>query len=201
MNHDQQLILVIDREFASGGREIADRLSAVYGIPVYEKNILNELNLPGVKDVEDLYSVDEAPRWKLASRTVRGLTNSNEHALAKMEFDFIRKMADEGKSFILIGHCGEELLKENPNMISLFVSADPAFKIERIKRDWGLDDEEAYAKMKRHDRKRKYYHNSYARHKWGDSRCYDLCIHSSELGTENSAKLIENYISMKRGIC
>lgn len=189
-----QLILAIDREFGSGGREIADLIGEHFGLPVYEKNILQNLGIRRQKDVEDLYYRDESPRWKFASRTVKGLTNSNESALAAMEFDFLRKIAGEGRSFIVLGHCAEEVLSEHPNLITLFVSAGDDFKIPRIMKENGITREEAFAKMKRHNRKRKTYHNSYCEHKWGDARNYDLTIRSDRLGTEGTAKFLTDYI-------
>ncbi len=194
---NNQLILTIEREFGSGGREIADIIGKRLNIPVFEKNILENLGLPDHKDVEDLYYRDEAPRWKLTSRTVRGLTNSNEAALAAMEFDFLQKLADQGKSFIIIGHCSDEVLKDYDCMSSFFVSATTEFKIPRIMAEHHVEREEALQKMKRHDYKRKTYHNSYCEHKWGDSRYFDLCLHSDTIGTQKSADLILDYISQK----
>ncbi len=192
-----QIIVAIDREFGSGGREIADLLGDYFGLPVYEKNILQNLGIRRQEDVEDLYYRDEAPRWKLASRTVRGLTNSNEAALAAMEFDFLRNMAAEGKSFIVLGHCAEEVLSEYPNLIALFVSADEEFKLPRIMKEHNITREEAVAKMKRHNYKRKTYHNSYCAHKWGDSRNYDMCLRSDKLGCKGTAEFLGRYIKQR----
>lgn len=192
-----QIILAIDREFGSGGREIADLLGHYFGLPVYEKNILQNLGIRHQKDVEDLYYRDESPRWKFASRTVKGLTNSNEYALAAMEFDFLRKIASEGKSFIVLGHCAEEVLAEYPSLVTLFISADEAFKIPRIMKEHDVDREEAYAKMKRHNRKRKTYHNSYCEHKWGDARNYDMTIRSDKMGPFETAKFLVDYLEAR----
>lgn len=196
-DNPHQLIIAIDREFGSGGREIADLIGTQLGLPVYEKNILQNLGISRQEDVEDLYYRDEAPRWKISSRTVRGLTNSNEASLAALEFDFLRNLAAEGKSFIVLGHCAEEVLKEYPRMIALFISADDAFKIPRIMRENEISEQEAWQKMKRHNRKRKSYHNSYCTGKWGDSRNYDICIKSDELGTVDTADFLIDYIQRK----
>ena len=40
-NKEQQLIIVMDREFGSGARRIADLLGVQLQIPVFEKNIRN----------------------------------------------------------------------------------------------------------------------------------------------------------------
>ena len=45
--------------------------------------------------------------------------------------------------------------------------------------------------MKRKDATRKSYHNYYCSGKWGDSRNYDLCINSSNLGVDGVVDIIE----------
>ncbi len=197
---DQQLIISIDREFGSGGKEIGMILANRYEIPFFEKNILSYLNLPSTQDVEDLFAKDEAPRWKLASRTVRGLTNSNEQALAQMEFDFLKDMAAQGKSFVIMGHVAEEILKDYPGLVTIFVGADEDFKIPRIMMEHEKSEEEARKMMVRHDLKRKAYHNNFSQHKWGDSRRYDLCIRSDKLGAPATADFIQDYIEKKRAL-
>jgi cytidylate kinase len=194
---DCQIIVAISREFGSGGREIADLLSEKMQIPVYEKNLLQNLGIARTQDVEDLYYRDEMPRWKLTSRTVRGLTNSNEDSLAAMEFDLLRSMASEGQSFIVLGHCAEEVLRDKECLVTVFVSADEDWKLERIQKMFDIDRDHAFKKMKRHNIKRKSYHNSYCNQKWGDSRYYDMCIRSSVTGCKNTADVILEFIEKK----
>jgi cytidylate kinase len=55
-------------------------------------------------------------------------------------------------------------------------------------------EKEAKAALARHNRLRKRYHNSYCEGKWGDSRCYDICINSSRLGFDGTVKFLEEYI-------
>lgn len=67
--------------------------------------------------------------------------------------------------------------------------------MERVKKVYQLNELDAIAKMKRHDKKRKQYHNRYSSFRWGDSRNYDLCINSSKLGLEKTVEAMEYYIS------
>ena len=195
---ENQLIIAISREFGSGGKEIAALLSRTYGIPVYEKNILAKLGISREEDTSKFSSMDESPRWLIASRTVRGLTNSNEDMLAAMQFQFLEDEAAAGHSFIVLGHCAEEVLKGNPFLVTIFISADKEFKIPRIMEEHDLDRKEAIRMMKKHNRNRKAYHNYYCEHAWGDSRFYDLCLKTDVLGTRYCAVLIQDYIHLQR---
>ena len=83
------------------------------------------------------------------------------------------------------------------DLISIFLLADPEAKVKRIMEKFEVSEDEVIAKMRRHDRNRKNYHNTYASYKWGDSRAYDLCINTSRLGLRASAEAIENYIRFR----
>ena len=191
MNH--QLIVTVSREFASGGREIAKMLADRLGIDYYDRNLLDAIAAEKLGDVEKLRKFDEVPRIFL-KRTVRGMTSSPEENVAQIQFDYITKLADSGKSFVIVGRCADEVLSEYPGLVKIFVLADEESKIGRICESREVNRDEAAGIMRRHDRHRRLYHNYYCDLKWGDSRGYDICINSSRLGIEKTADFLEQYI-------
>ncbi len=191
---DKQLIISIGREFGSGGHTIADILSKKFGLEIYDKNILHEIANEKNVHVSNLEKYDEKPRNYFFTRSVKGHSNSMEENLANMQFDFLRKKAAEGKSFIVVGRCAEHVLKDCPSMVSIFILGDWIHKVERIMNLYNVSANEAENIIYREDRKRKYYHNSYCKGKWGDSRNYDLSVNSSKLGEEETAEIIADYI-------
>lgn len=98
-----QLIISIGREFGSGGHEIAQKLADQYKLPLYDHNLLDELAGRNNLDGDVLKEFDEAGRKKLLSRTVRGMNNSPEQNVAQLQFDYLRKKADSGESFVIVG--------------------------------------------------------------------------------------------------
>lgn len=196
--YSKQIIFAIDREYASGGREIAEILSKELNLPIYDHNIVELLKQDGSIQTKGFLALDESPRNKLFSRTVRGMTNSNESGLASMQFEFLKRKASEGESFIVLGHCANEILKEYPNMISLFVSAGKKFKYERAVHVENIPADEAVAFIKKKNKERKTYHNSHCDSKWGDSRNYDLCLKSDFLGIKRSARLILDDLELRK---
>ena len=191
MNH--QLIVTVSREFASGGREIAKMLAERLGLKYYDRNLLDAIAAEKLGDVEKLRKYDEVPRTFL-KRTVRGMTSSPEENVAQIQFDYITKLADSGKSFVIVGRCADEVLSEYPGLIKIFVLADEESKIDRICKSREVNRDEAAGIMRRHDRHRRLYHNYYCELKWGDSRGYDICVNSSRLGIEKTADFLEQYI-------
>ena len=189
-----QFIISVGREYGSGGHEIASRLAEKFDIPMYDRNMLDQMAERNGIDAEDLHKHEEMKRQGL-TRTVRGHSSSVQDTIAKLQFDFIREKAESGESFVVVGRCAENVLRDNPALISLFIRGDEAAKTERICRLYKLNKIEAKAKMYRHDKKRKAYHNYYSKMKWGDSRGYDFCVNSSLMGVEATAEALYKMLS------
>ncbi len=197
---EQQIIISIGREFGSGGHEIAARIAEKYKLPIYDHNLLKEMAASrklGAAALEDMEAYDEQKKNKILSRTVRGFNNSPAHNVAYLEFDFLEGKAKSGESFVVVGRCSETILKGNKGLISIFVTGDVDKKIERVMRIYNLSESRALAFINDKDKRRKDYHNSYCKLKWGDSRNYDLTINSSRLGIEESVRVISEYIDAR----
>ena len=189
-----QFIISVGREYGSGGHEIASILSEKFDLPMYDRNMLDQMAEKNGIDSEELHKHEEMKHQGL-HRTVRGHSSSIQDTIAQLQFDFIRNKAASGESFVVVGRCAENVLRDNPALISIFVRGDEEAKTERICRLYKLNKLEAKAKMFRHDKKRKAYHNYYSKMKWGDSRGYDFCVNSSLMGVEATAEALYTMIS------
>ena len=190
-----QTIISVSREFGSGGHVLAEKIAKDHNLKFYDRHILDEIATENNMKVEVLEKYDEKPRNAFLSRRVGAFSNSMEEILAEMQFDFIRKKAESGESFVIVGRCAETVLSGHKGLISIFVVGDEQTKISRIKDVYHLGESEAIAKIRRHDKKRKQYHNRHSSFRWGDSRYYDVCINSSKLGLERTGAALENYIT------
>ena len=190
----KQLIISVGREFGSGGHVIAETLAKRFDLPLYDSNILESIAQERNVDAKTLHRYDEVPRNILFSRRVREYSTSAEENIAQMQFEYLKKKADEGESFIVVGRCAETVLGDRPNVISLFVLGDSEVKCKRVMEIYDLSERDAQFKMDRHDKYRKQYHNYYCKDKWGDSRNYDVCVNSAKLGIERTADILEEYI-------
>ncbi len=127
-----------------------------------------------------------------------GSAISIEQDVAIKQFEFLRKKAnDEKESFVVVGRCADEILADNENMTSVFVTSDKENKMKRVMEREGIDEKAALLKMKKMDKVRKTYHNFYCENKWGDSRGYDLCICTGNIPLENVADVIIQYVDAK----
>lgn len=195
---ENQILISISREYGSGGREIAQKIANDMGLPLYDRNILEEIAKEKGMDPEHFQDIDEKPRNKLLSRRVKGYSNSMEENVAQMQFEYLQKKADSGESFVVLGRCSETVLKGREGLVSIFVTGEKEAKIQHTMKRFSISREEAVAKICKHDISRRRYHNHYSDFKWGDSRNYDVCINSSRLGPEGTAEVLEAYIEKGR---
>ena len=105
-----QLIIAIGRESGSGGLEIARTLAERFGLPLYDKSILQSAAEDRGVDPKSLEQYDERPRSPLFYRSIKGFSNAPEDGVAQMQFDLLRQHAAAGESFVVLGRCAEEVL-------------------------------------------------------------------------------------------
>lgn len=192
----KQIIISVGREFGSGGHEIAERLAKHYDIPLYDKEIFEHIEENESINAEVAQFFDEKPVGPLFYPIL--LDGGNlplEQKVANHIFQFIRTKAnEERKSFVIVGRCAEYILRDNPNMVSLFILGDEEAKVERVMKKYNVDEKTAKSRMRKADKMRKTYHNFYSDGKWGDSRSYDVCVNSSKLGVERTVEALISYI-------
>lgn len=193
---DKQIIISIGREFGSGGHDIAERLAKHYDIPLYDKEIFEHVAKSGDINPDVAKFYDEKPLNPIFYPiSMDGSYLPLEQTVANHIFDFIRQKGNkERQSFVIVGRCSEYILRDNPNMVSIFILGDTESKKVRVMEKYDLDEKAALNRMRKEDKIRKTYHNFYADGKWGDSRSYNLCINSSTLGIEGTLESIIHFV-------
>lgn len=192
---DKQLIISIGRQYGSAGREIGMKLAERLDIPLYDRNLFDEIGKIKNIDTNNLEKYDEVPRKFFFSRKVNGYSNSPEENVAELQFGLLKSKAADGDSFVVVGRCADELFRGMDGFVSIFILADMDEKIKRIMQLRGMDEKKAKATIERHDRKRRLYHDYFCKGgKWGDCKNYDVCINSSRLGIDGTVDFIYHYI-------
>lgn len=193
---DKQLIISIGRQYGSAGREIGVKLAEKFDIPLYDRNLFEEIGKIKNIDTNNLEKYDEVPRKFFISRKVNGYSNSPEENVAELQFGLLKSKAADGDSFIVIGRCADDLFRGMNGFVSIFILADMDEKIKRIMEIRKMDEKKARATIEKHDKKRKMYHDYFAKGgKWGDCKNYDLCINSSKLGIDGTVEFLYDYIN------
>ena len=203
-------IITIGRQYGSGGKEIGHFVAEAFGIKLYDKEMLARAAKESGICEEIFETHDEKPTnsflYSLVMDTYSmGYSGGSysdmpiNHKVFLAQFDAIKKIADEGPC-ILVGRCADYALESYPNVVSVFIHADLDARIRRIARLYNLTDAKAKDTIVKADKKRASYYNYYTNKKWSDSASYELCLNSSELGIEGTAKAIEQYVQLKESI-
>jgi hypothetical protein len=107
----------------------------------------------------------------------------------------IRNLAQE--SCIIIGRGASEALKEQRNVINIYVYADKEDRIKRAMKKENISKEEAIKRVKEVDTERIEYYEKNTGKFWGDMDGYDIILDSSKYGIENCADVICKYLEAR----
>ena len=187
----EQIIVAIGREHGSGGHYIAELVSKALGIKLYDKKTIEAAIVDQGYSQELISQKDERPVNFFASRRIGKFSNSIEVNVAERTFQMLRTKAAQGESFVVLGRCGEQVLKDNPNCINVFICADRADRIKRIAERYDVSEKKALDRIKRMDRERKYYYETHTGQEWGSISSHDILLNASLLGIEGTVNVLE----------
>ena len=190
----KQTIITIGRQFGAGGREMGKRLAETLGIPYYDKELLAEAAKISGLSSDYLERRDECSTSSLlysfvmGTRTLTGQPSLEELAW-KAQRDAVEAVARQG-GCVIVGRCADVILRDNPHLLRVFLSADESQRVERVSRRDNLSLQNAQAKIHRMERTRAAYYHAMTDQTWGLAANYDLCLSISRLGTEKAFQLI-----------
>lgn len=193
-------IICIGREFGSGGHEIALRLGQQLGIKVYEKNLVFLACRYGEVSDKILAADDERATNPYLFKTVhegnyhvtRGLPTSE--VLFSLQSHEIKRIAAR-ESCVFVGRCADFVLRnEDISLLRVFISAPFEQRVQRKMELESLSYDKARRLVKKMDKQRKKYYESYAGQEWGNPGTYDLCFNTEEISMEEAVNaIIEQY--------
>lgn len=196
-------IITIGRKYGSGGREIAKLVADKLGIAYYDKEIItNAAKESGLCD-DFLENFEQTPTGSLLYSMVMNAQNGGfymnkpiELVAYEAQVNAVKNAAKNGPC-VIVGRCASYLLRDDYDILSVFVTAPVDYRMERIMKRDSLSKREAQAQINRMDKARASYHNYYADTKWGAADTYDLCINTAKISDEDAAELILRYNETK----
>lgn len=199
----EKVIITIGRQFGSGGHEIGEKLAKKLGIKFYDKDLLKVIAKESGLCEKVLESYDEKPTNSLLYSIVMDVYPSVMYSgptidqqIYQATYDTIRKLAAE--SCVIVGRCADYILRDCPELVSVFVHASSDFRAARVAEEYQVTDAKARDMLVKTDKKRASYYNFQSEKKWGAAASYNLCVESSSLGIEGSVDLISDYIQYRQ---
>lgn len=193
----QNTIINIGRQFGSGGKLVALKISEILGIPVYDNELISRAADESGFSKELFERSDEKRSiFNISSffdtgrfGDARNYVGDNE--LFKIQSEVIRNLAAKG-SAVFVGRCSNYILRDL-KCLDVFVTAPSEDRVKRVSERLNISPEEARSRISRQDRTRETYYNFFTFGNWGAASDYDLCIDSSILGIDGTAGFIIDF--------
>lgn len=200
MRQTLPFVITINRQLGSGGTYVGQQLAKKLEVFYADREIIVEAAKYFSVSEEDLESQDEkiSPFWELFLRSharvpdvylpTIAITPTNRE-LFRVETEIVKRFVKKD-SAVIIGRCGNYILREHPNHISIFIHGDIAFRKERVKNLYKVSEEEAEKMIAKSDKERALYYHRFTGREWTDVRQYDISLNTSTIGLDESIAFI-----------
>ena len=203
----KNLVITVARGYGSGGKTIASRVAEDFGIHCYENRILTLASQVSGLDKELFAEANERlPDNSLLRGLLHGIPHSTRPAVRKFRshdelFAIQRKIIEtlaDTESCVIVGKCADHILRDRPNVVSVYIEAPREFCRAEIMRRMQVSAEVADRSITDNDTYRAEYYKYYTNgNYWTNPVNYDLTINRARAGFENSVRIIEDYVRMK----
>lgn len=199
---EDHIIINIGRQLGSGGHVIGRMLALDFNANYYDRELLN-LAAKESGFSEKVFEQNDERKGFFRGLLSMGTPHFNSGSVYKSSFsqeslfqfqsDAIKKAAEKG-SCVFVGRCADYILRENRNVVNIFISAPMKFRIEQMMSRQNIGSEEARHLIEQEEGHRAQYYNYYTGKKWGMAESYDFCIDSSVLGLAETEKIIAAFV-------
>lgn len=187
-------VIVIGRQFGSGGHEIGKKLADSLGWNFYDNEIIQMAAGSTGYSPQYIQNHEENMTNSLLYDLVNQVYayspdhDSPKDMIFESEARIIREKAAT-ENCVIVGRCGDYILKDTPNCLRIFLHASLPYRIGRITKSENLSEKEAEQKIRQTDRRRADNYHYYTKQTWGDSKNYNLTL-CTELGEKTVQEII-----------
>ena len=197
-------VVTITRSCGSGGSIIANLLAKQLNIKVYDKELLKLASDDSGINERLFAMVDEDTKksilYKVSKRVYNGELippESNDFTSNDNLFNYQAKVLKElakENSYIVIGRGADYVLRDNKNVIKIFVHANNEECILREMKRLGMERKEAEEWINKTNIDRGIYYRYHTGQKWRDAENYDLILNTSRFSYDECVEIIKMYI-------
>lgn len=203
---NDNFLIVIGRQYGSGGRSLGRYIAKELGVTYYDKSLLSRAAerlgySPRIFEHRDerrpsffrsllsfnygaaVAHIDDAPMseekiYEFQSRVVRDICKN--------------------ESCVIVGRTADYVMRDHPRMVSLFLHAPESHRAKTlVERGEAEDEEKARTLAKKMDHIRESYYNYYTNgNSWGNSSNYHLSADSSRVSKEALLAAIKSMLNL-----
>ncbi|MGN1358017.1 MAG: MATE family efflux transporter [Bacilli bacterium] len=181
-----KIVITISREYGTGGHFVGKMVAEKLGINFYDKEIIN-LTAKEHGFSLKYVQMNEEQSAKFAT------FYSNDDKLFEAESKVITNLAKK-ESCVIVGRCADYVLRNQKDVVRIFLYSDMDSKIKRVVKYYGLSKDNAEREINKINKQRAKHYNHFTNRVWRDLDNYDLAINVDKLGVEQTAEMIKNII-------
>ncbi len=204
---DKKFAVTIARQYCSGGHEIGEKLAKKLGVDFYDKELL-ALAAKKSGYAESVFEkADEVATNSLLYSVVMGsypmnslfFQNNNmltNDTLFAIQSKVIKELVQD-KSAVIVGRCSNYVLRDEPNLVRVFLRADLDFRKKRFMELYANEntkEKDVESILNKADKKRATYHSYYSGMDWDSIHGYDIVLNTAKIGVDGAVDQIANYI-------
>ena len=189
----QRNVILIGRQFGSGGHDIGKALAEKLGYAFYDQEII-EMTAGTTGYTPEFIQKNEE---MMTSSFLYDLVNqmymyaqADEEApkdkIYEAESKVVKELAEKGNC-VIVGRCSDYVLRDNRNCLRVFFSAPMENRMKRVMERLHLSEKDARQKIQKEDKWRADNYRYYTGRIWGAAGNFDLTVNTA---------LGEDYIEM-----
>ena len=190
-------IITLNREFESGGNEIAQKAALRLGLKYYDKFLITAAAEKAGVDEQKVEASDERleSRFRFSQAEAAEYFTSAKAPMptgaqvAEAQFQLIREIAEQDPC-VIVGRCANYLLRERDDVLDIFIHAGFEYRLQRTIDKLKLPEKQALRVLKTTDKARRAYYKNYTGCEWYDPNLYHLILNPDRLGEDACVELI-----------
>ena len=202
-------VITIARSCGSGGSYVGESLEKKLNIKLYGQDILQLASEDSGISIDLFARSDEELNSNPLFRFTKYIYNgdlippsnsdfTSQENLFNYQAKVLKDLAEK-ESYIVIGRCADFILKDDTNVIKVFICADKDDRINTEAERLSISKKEAELRVEKVDKKRTAHYNYFTGNDRDDMTNYDICLNTSVLSYDKCADIIIEYMKT-RGI-
>ncbi len=188
-------VIVIGRQFGSGGHDIGKALAEKLGFSFYNQEII-KMAAGTTGYTQDFISKKEETMtnsllYDLVSQVYMYAQTKDEapkDQIFEAEKNVIEELAQKGNC-VIVGRCSDYILRNRTDCLKIYFSAPLESRVQRVMKRLNLSEKEARQKIQKEDKRRADNYRYYTGRIWGAAANFDITL-NTELGTDYIEKCV-----------
>ena len=179
-------VIVIGRQFGSGGHDIGKALAEKLGYDFYDQEII-EMAAGTTGYTPDFIQKKEEMMtnsllYDLVNQAYIYGASQDEEApkdrIFEAESKVVKELAEKGNC-VIVGRCSDYILRNHGNCLKIFFSAPLERRIKRVMNRLDISEKEARLKIQKEDKWRADNYRYYTGRMWGAAGNFDLTVNTA----------------------